>query len=164
MQTTSISNAQRSYMTDPKAFRDRMHQRAAELWNDGYYVMPGYEVGEFFITTPQKEAYTVAPLQEGCTCAYQAKGGIPQVPCKHIAGLECLIGEQIRDYLRMYRQNKCGNQEQAIYWKRQHDALKAAWEETQAQANAVNDAAQIEAEMEDGRNYMANLHAERSLR
>ena len=164
MQTTSISNAQRSYMNDPKAFRERMNQRAAELWNDGYYIMPGYEVGEFYITTPKNEAYTVAPLNEGCTCAYQTKGGIPQVPCKHLCGMELLIGEQIRDYLRMYRQNKVANPDQAAYWKRQHDTLKAAWEDVQAQANAIEEAARLEAEIEDGRNFMENVYAERSIR
>ena len=163
MQTTSLSTAQRSYMDDPKAFRNRMNKRAAELWQDGYNVYPGTEAFTFRVHTPDGEIYTVAPLDEGCTCAYQQKSGIPQVACKHLGGFALLIEEQLTEYLRFYRQNKRTNQERAAYWKAQHDDLQAHWEEVTQRIEVQNDVLRNAEEFEDGRGYMMNLCTERSL-
>ncbi len=159
MQTPVLTSAQRSYMNDPKAFRERMNQRAADLWRDGYSVSLG-EADTFHVHTPKDERYTVAPLAEGCTCPFQQEANIPQVPCKHLTGLEELIGHQATEYLRIYNRYKLTDPVYAKDWKGRADALSAHWREMlTAQAEQIRQAE----EQEDGQAFMHNLHTERIL-
>ena len=163
MQTTSLSNAQRSYMADPEAFRKRMERRAEELWRDGYGVSIG-EVCTFHVHTPKGEMYTVAPLDEGCTCAYQQKAEIPQVSCKHLLGLDQLIEDQITEYLRHFNRYRLTDPTYAKDWKTRANALSAHWRELLANTEAQAEQARQAEEQADGASFMENLHTERALR
>jgi hypothetical protein len=162
MQTHSLSNAQRGYMNDPKAFRSRMVQRASELWRDGYSVSIG-EVDMFHIETPKGDVYTVMPLDEGCTCAYQQQAEILQVPCKHLLGLEQIVEEQITSYLRVYHRNRLTDPTYAKDWKSRADTLSAHWRELMADVKAQTEQIREAEEQADGAAFMESINTERVL-
>lgn len=143
MQTPSLSPAQRAYMNDPVSFRKRMERRAETLFADGYGVEPGDGTGLFTVTTPNGETYSVDALNTLCQCAYQQKAEIPQVPCKHLLGLEGLVVEVLTD-LKTFA--ALGRPDWKTGRMASHNALLAHWQDT---CDALQ-AAQAEAD-EDGR-------------
>ncbi len=163
MQTPTLSATVRSYMRDPEAFAARMKTRAEELWLDGYTVEPADtgELGVFAVNTPDGNRYLLNLLTEDCTCAYQQKHEIPQVPCKHLQGATQLIEEQIAFYASLGNAAQSqGRTERA--WKlyfhpRNH--LLTAW-------NATKDAAQCREyeELEDGIEFMEDCWTEDEIR
>jgi len=131
VQTPNLSGAQRSYMRDSEAFCKRMRERAEQLFWDGYSVQPGEEVGLFLVTTPTGEEYPINPLTADCACPFQQKAEIPQVPCKHLTGLEGLITEQLAQLQTFIQQHTlAGYTERAAGRQEEYDRLNDHWQAT----------------------------------
>ncbi len=95
-------------------FMDGMHQRAQNLWTDGYRVTPQEEdetaapPTKFLVykesdnENAAEDGYVVDPIADTCTCPFfQGQKAEPlgedegTVACKHLRGLNALVAEEV---------------------------------------------------------------------
>lgn len=139
MQTPKLSNAQWAFTKDPEGFRNRMQQRAETLWYEGYTVEAADTLGAFLVNTPKGEQHTVNLLEQTCSCPYQTKAEVPQVPCKHLQGFgspeEGLLHEQLGYYRRAAQQHElAGRTEKAGERWKQYNTLLTAYTDARDEA------------------------------
>lgn len=97
-----LSPSQKSYRSDPQGFVNRLSERAARLFEDGYVVYPAIEPHVFIVANhggKEEKAYQVNALEGICTCPFYARQAAGErlgeedsiLDCKHLWGFSTLV-------------------------------------------------------------------------